>query len=72
MMETESSLNSLDRTQLSIVPLASEGDDRQYWLRRSPMERLEALEQLRQVTYGYDPATARLQRLLEVAPLGAG
>lgn len=70
-METEFNQTSLNRTQLTVVPLASEGDDRQYWLRRTPQERLEALEYLRQVTYGYDPATARLQRLLEVAPLGA-
>jgi hypothetical protein len=31
------------------------------------MERLEALEQMRQILYGYDPATTRLQRVLTVA-----
>jgi hypothetical protein len=30
---------------------------------------MEALELLRQVIYGYDPADARLQRILEVVDL---
>ena len=38
-----------------------------YWLSRSPDERLEHVELLRQLNYqGYDPATARLQRILSV------
>jgi hypothetical protein len=41
-------------------------NDRQYWLSKTPEERFEALELLRQIAYGYDPATARLQRVLEV------
>jgi len=31
---------------------------------------MEALELTRQIVYGYDPATTRLQRVLEIAELG--
>jgi len=38
----------------------------QYWCTKSPNERLEALEFQRQQLFGYDPTTARLQRVLSV------
>jgi hypothetical protein len=47
-------------------------DDREYWAQKSPLERLEALEFLRQVQFGYDPATARLQRVLTITQLRRG
>jgi hypothetical protein len=43
--------------------------DRTNWHSRTPQERLWALELMRQKAYGYDPATARLQRVFEVAQL---
>ena len=43
--------------------------DKAYWREKSPRERMEALELLRQIIYGYDPATTRLQRVFEVAEL---
>jgi len=46
--------------------------DREYWMSRTPEERFEALELLRQIAYGYDPATERLQRVLEVTELKQG
>jgi len=57
----------MDKTAFSVGPLLAESDEREYWLSRTPQERLEALETMRQIVYGYDPSTARLQRLLEVA-----
>ena len=33
---------------------------------------MAALELMRQINYGYDPATERLQRVLEVAELTRG
>ncbi|MBM3474958.1 MAG: hypothetical protein FJX75_16985 [Armatimonadetes bacterium] len=59
----------VDRTHVSVVKLTdSDSDpDTAYWHSRTPHERLRALEFLRQVAYGYDPATARLQRVLAVA-----
>jgi hypothetical protein len=57
----------MDKTAFSVVSL-SEADhaDKEYWRGQSPQARLEALELMRQVAYGYDPATARLERVLEV------
>jgi hypothetical protein len=49
-----------------------DADEVQYWRTRSPEERLEAVELLRQINYGEDAATARLQRVFEFAELGAG
>jgi len=43
--------------------------DPKYWHSRTPQERLWALELMRQEAYGYDPATARLQRVLEIVQL---
>ena len=59
----------LDRSVLETVELTSKPNDRQYWLSKTPGERFEALEILRQIAYGYDPATERLQRVFEVAKL---
>jgi hypothetical protein len=52
----------------SVVNLNSEDtEDKIYWLQKSPSDRLIALEYLRQVMYGYDPNTTRLQRVFEIA-----
>ena len=46
-----------------------ESDERQYWLSKSPAERFEAAEYLRQIVYGYDPDTDRIKKFFEVAEL---
>ena len=56
----------LDRSAFEVIQMTDRPNDRQYWLSKTPEERFEALELLRQIAYGYDPATARLQRILEV------
>jgi hypothetical protein len=58
--------HSLNKTILSVVSLHDESDEKQYWHSRTPLERLEALEHFRQVMYGYNPTTERLQRFFEV------
>jgi hypothetical protein len=60
---------AMDKTALSVVSLYDESDEKNYWRSKSPQERLEAVETMRQIIYGYDPSTSRLQRLLEVAEL---
>jgi hypothetical protein len=55
----------LDKSAFSVVPLSQADDDLEFWLSKTPKERLEALEFVRQVFYGYDPATTRLQRVFE-------
>ena len=56
----------LDKSVIEVVPLSQADNDKEYWLSKTPQERLEALEFVRQVFYGYDPATTRLQRVFEV------
>ena len=58
----------VDRSVYEIVSLDDDVADREYWHKKTPAERLEALELMRQIVYGYDP-TARLQRVLEVTEL---
>ena len=47
----------------------AEQEDRTFWHSKTPAERLAAAEQLRQAAYGYDPASARIQEIIEVAEL---
>jgi hypothetical protein len=60
----------MDRTAWSVESLAEQGKDRKYWLSRDPAERLAAIELARQIYYGYDPSTARLQRVYSTHKLG--
>jgi len=60
-------LAKLDKSAFSLASLTDESDEKQYWLTKNPYERLRALELMRQIIYGYDPSTERLQRFLEVA-----
>ena len=59
----------MDKSVLSVTSLFDESDEKAYWLSKTPHERLEAVELMRQINYGYNPITSRLQRVLEVAPL---
>ena len=59
----------MDKTAFSVASLHDEPDEKAYWLSKTPHERLEALELMRQVIYGYTPSSARLQRVLEFAEL---
>jgi hypothetical protein len=43
-----------------------EGNGRDYWKQKSYSERLEALELLRRIIFGYDPSATRLQRTLTI------
>ena len=59
-----------DRDAFSVTTLAEQGADaKETYHRMTPDQRLEVMEHLRQVNYGYDPATTRLQKVLEVAQL---
>lgn len=63
------SLIKMDRASFSTASLLEESDEKEYWLARTPHERLAALELMRQIIYGYDPISTRLQRVLTVAKL---
>ena len=59
----------MDRAVWSVETLANQGRDREYWMTRDPAERLAAIELARQIHYGYDPSTARLQRVYSIHKL---
>jgi hypothetical protein len=57
----------IDKTAFSVISLhEADADLKAYWKAQTPYARLVALELMRQVAYGYDPHTARLERVLEV------
>ena len=58
----------VDRKMLSVLSSFEEADevDKAYWHSKTPQERMAALELMRQINYGYDPTTERVQRVLEV------
>ena len=59
----------MDKGVLSVRSLSEESDEKAYWHAKTPHERLEAIELMRQINYGYDPATTRIQRVLKVVQL---
>lgn len=64
--------SKIDKTVISIGNLADPSDEKAFWFSKTPLERLAALEFMRQTMYGYDPATARLQRVVEIIELSQG
>lgn len=53
----------VDRTAFSVTSLSEQqADERRYWLSRTPHERLKAVETTRQIVYGYDPASTKIQK----------
>lgn len=61
----------VDKTAFSVASLFDESDEKAYWRSKTPYERLQAVELMRQVIYGYKPSAARLQRFFEIAELKA-
>ena len=57
----------MDKSLFGSSRLSEDSDEVPYWQTQSPEARLEALELMRQVMYGYDPSTARLERFFETA-----
>ena len=59
----------MDKAAFSVSSIDDESDEKKYWLSKTPVERLYAVELMRQMLYGYDPLTTRLQRFFETAEL---
>ena len=59
----------MDKSVLSVTSLSEESDEKAYWQTKTPHERLKAVELMRQINYGYDPATTRIQKVLKVVQL---
>jgi hypothetical protein len=64
----ENKFPRLNRTVFKVLSSFEEADmeDKKYWLSRTPHERLQYMELLRRINHG-SAATARLQRVLEIA-----
>jgi hypothetical protein len=71
-MDTIASLIKMDKTAFSVASLFDESDEKAWWLSKSPYERLQAVELMRQVLYGYKPTAARLQRFLKLLHSNSG
>ncbi len=61
----------MDKKTLKITSL-HESSDHNYWRGKSYLKRIEALEKLRRIVFGYDPSTERLQRIFTIAQLKKG
>ncbi len=57
----------INKASLTVASGFDEATDKTYWHSKSPIQRLEAIELMRQIIYGYDPSSDRLQRILAVA-----
>lgn len=64
---------SLDRSALSFATFEEADEaDRKYWWSRSPEERMQALELLRQINYGPHATGGQLQRHFEFVERPSG
>ena len=65
-MDLDANYLNVDKTTMVISSFDDPSDEIIYWSSKSPIERLAAIELMRQIIYGYDPATTRLQRVLTI------
>jgi len=63
----DSDFPKVDRSYFKISGLEDKSDETAFWQSKTPQERLEAIEIMRQIIYGYNPSTTRLQRVFEIA-----
>jgi hypothetical protein len=60
------------RDAFTVASLFDQSDEKSYWLSKTPYERLEAVELMREIIYGYDPSATRLQRVFEATGRSSG
>jgi hypothetical protein len=59
-------LPKVDKKAFAVSSLDSPTGEKEFWLNQTPYKRLAAIETMRQIVYGYNPLTTRLQRFFEV------
>ena len=59
----------LNKKIIKVTSLDDIEEEKRYWMSKSPLERIEAIEINRRMIYGQDRATSRLQRFFETAEL---
>ena len=62
-------LPSLEKKIVNVTSLDDIEEEKKYWISKSPLERIEAIEINRRMIYGQDRVTSRLQRFFETAEL---
>lgn len=60
-------MTQMIKKTFSVATGFDQSNEKEFWLRKSPLERLEAIELMRQILYDYDPTSERLQRILTIA-----
>ena len=60
-----------ERIQKNIFEIVDlkDAEDIDYWRKKSPVERIEAIEFMRKVMFGHDRVSQRLQRIFTVVEL---
>jgi hypothetical protein len=61
-------INIMNKKYFKVTSLRENGKD-EFWSKKTYLERLAALEELRIILFGYDPTTERLQRTLAITEL---
>lgn len=62
-------LPSLNKEIVKVTSLDDIAEEKKYWMSKSPLERIQAIEINRRMIYGRDRVTSRLQRFFETAEL---
>jgi len=62
----ESSEMRLDKTKLSVSNLFDNSDEKEYWLSRTPQERLLHTERLRRICYGKEATKQMDKKVFEI------
>lgn len=65
-MAIDTNYLKVDKTSMIISSLDEPADEINYWSTKTPIERMAAIELMRQIIYGYDPTSTRLQRVLTI------
>ncbi|MCK4905600.1 hypothetical protein KAS42_05130 [bacterium] len=60
----------MDKKVLEITSLHDKCPN--YWRKKTYLERIAAVEQLRQIIFNYDPSTTRMQKTITVLDLKKG
>lgn len=69
MLKKKETTGKLDKTSFSIYNRGEEPSNNNYWLSKTPQERIAAIEMMRRMNYGNAISTQRLQRFFEVVEL---
>jgi hypothetical protein len=59
----------LKKDILKVTSLNDIEEEKKYWISKTPIERIEAIEINRRMIYGQDRVTSRLQRFFETSEL---